>query len=263
MEFMIDGKSAYAYTAGHDIDPRKPTVVFIHGAGNDHTSWTQQSRYFAYHGRNVLSVDLPGHGRSAGPPLDTISRMADWIAAVLDEAKIERAAIVGHSMGSLVALDFAARHSARADKAVLAGTVVPMPVSQVLLDAARDDPHRAYDMVNIWGHAPASYMGANHFPGLWMMGYYVRLLERNAPDTLYRDFVACNAFADGFDDAARVKCPTLLVLGRRDAMTPANKATELAASIAGSRTVVIETSGHALMAEEPDRVRDELIAFLL
>jgi pimeloyl-ACP methyl ester carboxylesterase len=262
MEFTIAGKSAYAYTAAHDIDPALPTVVLIHGAGNQHTAWTQQSRYFAYHGRNVLSVDLPGHGRSAGPVLATIPLMADWIAALLDAARIERAAIVGHSMGSLVTLDFAARHAARADKAVLAGTVVPMPVSQALLEAARDHPHLAYDMINLWGHAPATYTRGNAFPGLWTMGYNLRVLERNAPDTLYRDFVACNAFAGGFDDAAKVTCPTLLILGRRDMMTPAKNAAELAARIAGSRTVVIETSGHGLMAEEPDRVRDALIAFL-
>jgi pimeloyl-ACP methyl ester carboxylesterase len=262
MEFTIAGKTAYAYTAGHAIDPAKPTVVFVHGAGSEHTAWTQQSRYFAYHGRNVLSVDLPGHGRSEGPTLETIPQMADWIALLLDAAKVERAALVGHSMGSLVALDFAARHAARAEKLVLCGTAVPMAVSPALLEAARDHPHQAYDMINLWGHAPAAYTRGNAFPGLWMMGYYLRVLERNAPDTLYRDFLACNAFAAGFDDAAKVKCPTLFILGRRDQMTQAKKAAELAARIEGSRTVLIDTAGHAMMAEEPDRVRDALIAFL-
>ena len=262
MIFTIGGRSAYVYTAGHALDPALPSVAFVHGAGAQHTSWTQQSRYFAYHGWNVLAVDLPGHGRSDGPTLDSVPKMADWIASVLDAAKIGHAAVVGHSMGSLVTLDLAARHPARIDKAVLAGTVVPMPVSQALLDAARDDPHRAYDMINLWGHAPASYTRGNAVPGLWLMGYYLRLLERNAPDTLYRDFAACNSFADGFGDAAKIKCPTLLILGARDAMTPAKKAMELAKRIAGARTVLIDTSGHGLMAEEPDRVRNALIEFL-
>lgn len=60
MEALVAGRKAFAYTAAHAIDPAKPTIVFVHGAGLDHSSWALQSRYFGYHGRNVLAVDLPG-----------------------------------------------------------------------------------------------------------------------------------------------------------------------------------------------------------
>ena len=72
MDINVDGKRAFAATGGQHFEARKPTVVFVHGGGLDHTVWALQTRYFAYHGRNVLAVDLPGHGKSDGPPLDSI-----------------------------------------------------------------------------------------------------------------------------------------------------------------------------------------------
>jgi pimeloyl-ACP methyl ester carboxylesterase len=117
-------------------------------------------------------------------------------------------------------------------------------------------------MVNLWSHAPASHVGGNTVPGAWMMGSSLRLLERTAPGTLHNDFSACNTYATGLDDAAMLKCPTLLLLGGRDMMTPPRRAKDLAAKIAGSRTIILPNAGHSLMTEEPDRVLDELIGFL-
>src|SRR6185436_552994 len=110
MQLQINGKAAFAYTAAHDIDPAKRTVVFVHGAGLDHSGWGLQSRYFGYHGFNVLAVDLPAHGRSEGPALNSVGEMADWVSAVLKQLNIAKASLAGHSMGSLVALEFAARY---------------------------------------------------------------------------------------------------------------------------------------------------------
>jgi pimeloyl-ACP methyl ester carboxylesterase len=262
MLFTVQGERVYAYTASHAVNKSKPTVVFIHGAGSDHSAWALQSRYFAYHGRNALAVDLPGHGRSTGNPRTTVAKMADWLIALLDAAGVASAALVGHSMGSLITLNTAARYPDRVAKAVLVGTVVPMAVSEGLLDASQHREHEAFDLVNLWSHAPASHVGGNTFPGGWMMGAQLRLLERTAPGTLHLDFAACNGYATGLTDAAQVKCPTLLLLGARDQMTPPRRATDLAAKITGSRTVVLPASGHSMMSEEPDRVLDELIAFL-
>jgi pimeloyl-ACP methyl ester carboxylesterase len=262
MRITVNGESVFVYTANHAIDTAKPSVVFIHGAGNDHAVWALQSRYFAYHGKNALAVDLPGHGRSAGKPLAGIAQMADWIIALLDATGIAGAALVGHSMGSLISLNTAARYAGRVAKVALIGTVVPMPVSDGLLDSAANREHDAFDMVNLWGHAPGSHIGGNTVPGMWMMGSSLRLMEHNPPGTLHNDFAACNSYATGLDDAATLKCPALLILGGRDLMTPPRRAKELAAKITGSRTVILPAAGHALMAEEPDRVLDELIAFL-
>jgi len=262
MNFTVGGKQVFAYTAAHAIDAALPTVVFVHGAGLDHSWFGLQSRYFGYHGRNVLALDLPGHGRSDGPPLDSVGAMADWVVEVLDGAGLGKAALVGHSMGALIALECAARHPARAERIALIGVGYPMKVSQAFLEAARANEQDAYDMSTIWGHGPRVPLGRNPNPGMWMYGDNLARLARLAPGVLYTDLKACNDYAAGLESAARVKCPALFLLGRRDMMTPPGAAAALAQAIAGSRTLQIGSSGHALMAEAPDAVLDALIEFL-
>ncbi|HVP08452.1 MAG TPA: alpha/beta hydrolase [Burkholderiales bacterium] len=262
MNLQVDGRAAFAYTAAHEIDPAKRSIVFVHGAGLDHSWWGLQSRYFGYHGFNVLAVDLPAHGRSEGAALTSIGEMADWVGKVLDEKKIKSAALVGHSMGSLVALEFAARYPERAERVALIGTAYPMKVGEAFLDAARRNDPSAYDMETIWGHAAQVPLAGNPNPGMWMYGDTLARLARLAPGVLYSDLAACNAYMGGLEAAAKVKCPALFVLGRRDVMTPPKAAAELAKAIAGSRTVQIGPSGHSLMAEAPDATLDALIEFL-
>jgi len=262
MNLRINGKSAYAYIGGRDFDPALPAVVFIHGAENDHCVWVLQSRYLAHHGRGVLAVDLPGHGRSDGPPLTSVEAIADWIVALLDAAGVKQATLVGHSMGSLVAVECAARYPERIAKIVLVGTAFPMKVSDELLDATRDDEPLAQDMVNIWSHAAYAQYPSNPGPGFWVMGENLRLMQRQKPGVMHTDFKACNDYANGLAAAARVKAPVLILAGRRDMMTPPRAAKELAAALADKRMVEIPGGGHALMAEKPDEVLDAIRAFV-
>lgn len=261
MDFSVDGRKAFAYTAAHAVDPTRPAVVFVHGAGLDHSWWGLQSRYFGYHGYNTLAVDLPGHGRSEGPPLSSIEKMADWVMRLLDAAGLAKAGIVGHSMGSLVALECAARYPARTERVALIGTAYPMKVSEAFLEAARRNDQSAYDMETIWGHAPRVPLGGNPNPGMWMYGDTLARLARLAPGVLHNDLRACNEYSAGLASAAKGACPALFVLGRWDQMTPPKAATSLAGAIAGSRTVTIGPSGHSLMAEAPDATLDALIEF--
>jgi len=261
VDFSLDGRKSFAYTAAHALDPAKPTVAFVHGAGLDHSWWGLQSRWFGYHGWNVLALDLPGHGRSEGPPLPTVEAMADWVVRALDANGVARAGLVGHSMGSLVALDAAGRHGSRVERIALIGTAVPMKVGEAFLDAAKRNDQAAYDMETIWGHAAQVPFAGNPNPGMWMYGDTLARLARLAPGVLYNDLNACNAYAGGMDAATKVKCPALFILGRRDVMTPPKAAADVAKAIAGSRTVQIGPSGHSLMAESPDDTLDSLIGF--
>jgi pimeloyl-ACP methyl ester carboxylesterase len=261
VNFTVDGRQAFAYTAAHALDPAKSTVVFVHGAGLDHSWWGLQSRYFGYHGRNVLAVDLPGHGRSEGSPLATIGEMADWVFRLLDAAQLQKASVVGHSMGSLVALECAARNPARTERIALIGTAYPMKVGEAFLDAARRNDHAAYDMSTIWGHAAQVPLGANPNPGMWMYGDMLARLERLAPGVLYNDLNACNEYAGGEAAAAKVKCPALFILGPRDQMTPTKAGLAFAKLVPGAQVVQLAPSGHSLMAEAPDATLDALIAF--
>lgn len=262
MQLQINGKSAFAYTAAREFDSAKRTIVFVHGAGLDHSGWGLQSRYFAYHGFNVLAVDLPAHGRSEGQALGTIRDMADWVKKILDEKKIKSAVVVGHSMGSLIALDFAARHSQSVEKIALIGVAYPMKVSDGFLDAARRNDPSAYDMETIWGHAAQVPLAGNPNPGMWMYGDTLARLSRLAPGVLHADLAACNAYVGGMENAAKVKCPALFILGARDVMTPPRGAEALINKIEKSASVRIASSGHSLMAEAPDATLDALIGFL-
>ena len=262
MNFEVAGKRVFAYTAAHELDPAKPSVVFVHGAGLDHSLFGLQSRYFGYHGRNVLALDLPGHGRSEGPPLATIEEMADWLCAVLKKTEIPKAAIVGHSMGSLVAIEFAARYPAQAERIAFCAVAFPMKVSEPYLAAARANDYSAFDMHTVWGHAAQVSFARNPNPGMWMYGDMLARLERLAPGVLHAGLKACNDYAAGLESAAKVKCPVLFILGRRDVMTPPRATQVLRDKFSDGRTVEIPVSGHSLMVEAPDEVLDALIGFI-
>jgi pimeloyl-ACP methyl ester carboxylesterase len=262
MRIEISGEEVYAYTGSRPFDPRLETVVFVHGAANDHGVWLLQSRYFAHHGRNALAVDLPGHGRSGGAVLASVRAVADWLIALLDALRIPAAALAGHSMGSLAALDAAGRHLERVSRLALLAPAVPMRVAEALLDAARRDDHAAFEMIVGWSFSPGDQLGGNRFPGVWMTGNGMRLMERSRPGALYADLLACHAYADGLASAASVRCPALVVMGERDQMAPPRNAASMIAALPDRRTVTIPDCGHSLMVEAPDAVLDALREFL-
>jgi pimeloyl-ACP methyl ester carboxylesterase len=259
MKLVVNGHEVYVATGNRDFDPEKATVLFIHGTGQDHTIWTLPTRYFARHDRNVLAVDLPGHGRSGGEPLETIEAMADWVIDVLDAAGLSSSAVVGHSLGSLVAIATAARHPQRVRTIALVGTTVPMPVSGFLLDNAKEDRHEAIEMLNFWGYSKSAQLGGNATPGNWMLGGGMRLMEKAGPGVIHVDLNACNEYIEGMAHANNVQCPALLILGERDMLTPVRSAMKVADALPTAEKVILGGSGHALLAERPDPVLDLLI----
>jgi len=258
MDLNVDGRNVYAATGGRPFDPAKPAVLMVHGAGMDHTVWQLPARWLAWHGHGVLAVDLPGHGRSEGPALTSLADMVAWLGRVMDAAGVQKAGIVGHSMGGAIAVEAAATLPERVTRIALLGTAAAIPVNKALLDAARDTPERAYEMMTTWSHAAGAKMGGNPVPGLWMTGGSLALLARNAPGVLYTDLAACAAWSTGAAAAARVRCPALAVLAANDIMTPTRNGAELARLIPGSTTVTIPDCGHMLLAEQPDATLDAL-----
>lgn len=265
MILNVHGHDAYCYTGGKPFDPALPTAVFIHGAQNDHSVWVLQTRYFAHHGFGVLAIDLPGHGRSKGSPLASVEAMADWLLALLDAAGVRQAMLVGHSMGSLIALETSYRAPDRVSKIALVATAYPMKVSDALLEAAKNEEQKAIDMVNIWSHSTISPKPSFPGPGAYEMGGSQRLMQRisrqNGEQVFYTDFFACNAYANGEAAAKSVICPALFLLGKRDLMTVPKAAATLTGAISHASVVQLENCGHALMSEQPDLVLDTLFSF--
>ncbi len=261
MDLEIGNARVFVADQGRPFDKRKPTLLFVHGSGMDHSVWPLQARHFAYRGWNALALDLPGHGRSEGDLLTSIEAMADWLAGLIEGLGIPRAGLVGHSMGSLVVLACAARAPARVERIALLGAAPAMPVHPTLLEAAARPEPLAPRMICDWGFGPAGHFGGHRSPGSWMLGHALTLLGQSAGPRLHTDLAACNAY-DGLAHAAQVACPALVLVGALDRMTPARQGAKLAAAIRGASLASLPRCGHMMLVEQPDATRDALDGFL-
>jgi pimeloyl-ACP methyl ester carboxylesterase len=260
MYLKVNGHETYCYTGGRAFDASKPTIVFIHGVVNDHSVWILQTRYLAHHGFNVLAVDLPGHCRSAGEAPSSVEDAAQFVTALLDAAEVPKAALVGHSWGSLIALEAASRLKERVTHRVLVGTAFPMKVSPMLLEASLNEPMKALEMINVFSRStlapPPSALG----PGTWVYGTSMalgrRVIASNTKiNVFHRGFKACDSYANGGAAIAAITCPVLFVLGAQDQMTLPKAAQPLIAKArdAGKHVQVVALPvGHHQMTELPD-----------
>lgn len=270
MDVTIKGHTIYCYTGGRDFDASQPTLVLIHGVVNDHSVWALQSRWFAHHGWNVLAIDLPGHCRSAGPAPESVQEGAEFIQSLLDALDIERAALVGHSWGSLIALEAAARLGNRISHLALIGTAYPMKVAPSLLEASKNAPESALRLVNVFSRATLSPPPGALGPGTWNFGAGLALgrkvLRSNSSvNVFHRGFVACDSYTGAIDAMSEVTCPVHFVLGAMDQMTPPKAAVLLidAARLHCSAISVDQLStGHNAMTEAPEATLSSLRNFL-
>ena len=266
MELTVNGARTFCYTGGKAFDAAKPTVVFVHGVLNDHSVWALQTRYLANHGWNVVAVDLPGHCKSAGDPPKSVEEAANFVLALLDALKVERAALVGHSFGALIALETAARAPERVTQLALVGVANPMKVSPALLENAQHQPAKAIAMVNVFSHSMLAPPPSGLGPGTWVYGGSRALMRRvlasnPGVNVFHRGFLACDSYAGGDAAIAKVRCPVLFVLGTSDAMTPPKAAQALQQKASDGRTVLVD-AGHQMMLEAPDAVLFALRDFL-
>ncbi|MBL8588155.1 MAG: alpha/beta hydrolase [Methylobacteriaceae bacterium] len=247
MKLLIDGREVFA--AGRLAGEGRRLIVFLHGAGMDHSVFAMQSRWFASRGFDVAALDWPGHGRSQGPPLASIAALADWTAMAIAACGAARAVLVGHSMGALAALDCAARHGDRVEALALLGAAARMPVHPDMLASAARNGEEAIAMVSLWGLGAPGVQGGAPAPGQWMLGAIRRLIEASPRGALHASLAACDSYGDATPAARQVACPTLVLSGERDLMTPAKGGRALAAAIAGARFETIPGAGHMMMIE--------------
>ena len=264
----------FAATGGKELSSELPLLVFLHGAGMDHTVWNLQTRYFAYHGYSVLAIDFPGHGRSDGTLLQSIEQMADWIPKLIDAAveisgkdgvsgsNSKQASLVGHSMGALVALECASRYPELLSSICLLGVSAKMPVHPVLLEAAANNDPLAYDLVTSWGHGTTGHFGKTPVPGMSLIGGGRALLSSAPQGTLGVGLAACNTYQNGLTAAGKVDCSTLCLMGSEDKMTPPKQGEKLAAQITKAKTHLIQDCGHMMMLEKSDQTLQALKAHL-
>ena len=266
MKITVNGHDTYCYTGGKAFDAAKPTAIFIHGVLNDHSVWVLQTRYLANHGWNVLAIDLPGHCRSAGDPPATVEAAADFVLALMDAASLKQAALIGHSFGSLIALEAAARAPERVTQLVLVGVAFPMKVAPALLESSLNEPMKALTMVNVFSRAtlapPPSALG----PGTWVYGASMalgrRVLASNTRVNLFHTgFSACDNYTHGEEAMAQVSSPVLFLLGSMDQMAHPKGAQGLIKRAKNAQVVQLP-GGHHQMNETPEPMLAALVKFL-
>jgi pimeloyl-ACP methyl ester carboxylesterase len=263
MRITIEDKSYYVGTGGKPFDSELPTVVFLHGTGMDHRAWALQTRWFAFHGYNVLAPDFPGHSLSEGKCPESIEDSAVWLEQMLDHLKVAAAHIVGHSQGFLSALEFAANSPKRVISLVGVGTAAAIPVNPALIKTAYESAFDAAKMMLQWGFGPNIHLGVSPTPGMQPLGQGLQIMGLNPIAT---DLEACAAYTGGAAATVKVSqleatIPTAMILAGKDKMTPI-KSGYAAATTLNAKVVVIENAGHMLHIEAPREVLDALRGFI-
>ena len=248
MDIQVNGKRVHAATGSRLINKEEPAVILLHGAGMDRTIWQLQTRNIAYMGRQAYALDLPGHGRSEGAPLITISEISEWVSDFMDAAELASASVIGHSMGALVAIEFAGNHPKKLNKLCLMGISEAMPL--------------APELIVFWGVGGKAQIGGHPHPGLWVHGASQTLIELSRPGVLFNDLVACDTYQGALTAAQKVQCDTRFILGKDDKMTPAKKSKPLVDAIKKSDVKFIEHCGHMMMTERPNLVYKAIAGFI-
>ena len=256
MIIKIENKSVYASDAGQGIDNSKDTIVFLHGSGLSHIVWSLTEQFFSNKKYNVLSIDLPGHGNSEGPCLDSIEKIANWLEKVFSELKLNNIILVGHSQGCLEILEYSFKYKNRLKKIVFVGGSYQMPVNKDLIDLASNGDTDAVKLMMKWG-----YEGSKKFIG----GNPVKRIiqsPRDISEILAIDLIASNNYQNGLNAAKAISCPTLLILGELDKMVNSEIGKKFSNLLKNSSTHIINGSGHMIMIEKAFEMREKILEFL-
>ncbi|MDA9661946.1 alpha/beta hydrolase [bacterium] len=256
MIFELENKNVHASNAGQELDYKRETIIFLHGSGLTHIVWSLVEQFFSNKNFNVLSIDLPGHGNSEGPCLQTIEEIADWLEKVFIKLKLEKVILVGHSQGCLEMLEYSNKYKNRIKKLVFMGGSYKMPVNQDLIDLAENGDADAVKLMTKW-----CYEGSKKFIG----GNPIKRIiqsPRDISEILGVDLVACNNYVNGSNAIKTIDCPTLFVFGALDKMCNLEAGKKFANMVNNSTTLVIEGCGHMIMIEKAFEMREKVLEFL-
>jgi len=256
LKITIQNKSVYASDAGQGIENSRDTIIFLHGSGLSHIVWSLTEQFFSNKKFNVLSIDLPGHGNSEGPCLDSIEKIADWLEKVFEELKLKNIILVGHSQGCLEALEYSFKYKNRLKKIVFVGGSYRMPVNKDLIDLASDGDSDAVKLMMKWG-----FEGSKKFIGGNPVEKIIQS-PRDISEILAVDLIACNNYQNGPDAAKALNCPALFIFGELDKMANLENGKKFANLVKKSTTHIIIGSGHMIMIEKAFEMREKILEFL-
>ena len=256
MIFQLENKNIHASDSGQGIDTNKDTIVFLHGSGLSHIVWSLAEQFFSSKNYNVLSIDLPGHGNSDGPCLDSVEKIADWMEKVFDKLKLENLILVGHSQGCLEILEYSSRYKERLKKLVFVGGSNKMPVHPDLIKLAQSGHSDAVKLMMKWG-----YEGSKKFIGGNPVEKIIQS-PRDISEILAVDLNACNNYSNGSEAAKVIDLPSMLIFGELDKMVNLEAGKKFSNLIKNSTTHVIKGCGHMIMIEKAFEMREKILEFL-
>jgi pimeloyl-ACP methyl ester carboxylesterase len=261
-DIEVDGKRAHYHDGGVPWQAGRPGLVFIHGAGCTHSFFQAQSRALAHHGYNVAVPDLPGHGASEDVRfIASVADYAAWVQRFAAALGLGAVHVVGHSMGAAIGVTLAANHPETVRSLALVGAGLEMKANPSLLRDCLDNQPHAVALITSFAHGAATHLGSGVIPGAWVLGMDRALIAPSAPAVLQRDFAVCDKWP-GAQDAAHVRCPTLVLSGAGDRMTAPKSGKLLADAIPGARYEVLPGTGHMLPTEAPREVLKKLTGWL-
>ncbi len=252
----MENKNVHASDSGQGIDTKKDTIVFLHGSGLSHIVWSLAEQFFSSKNFNVLSLDLPGHGNSDGPCLDSIEKIADWLENVFDKLKLKDLILVGHSQGCLEILEYSYKYKERLKKLVFIGGSNKMPVHPDLIELAQNGHSDAVKLMMKWG-----YEGSKKFIGGNPVEKIIQS-PRDISEILAVDLKACNNYSNGSEAAKDIDFPSMLILGELDKMINLEVGKKFSNLIKNSTTHVIKGCGHMIMIEKAFEMREKILEFL-
>ena len=256
MIIEIENKSVHASDAGQGVDNSKDTIVFLHGSGLSHIVWSLTEQFFSNKNFNVLSIDLPGHGNSEGPCLDSIEKITDWLEKVFEKLNLKNLILVGHSQGCLEAIEYSFKYKKRLKKMVLISGSYRMPVNKDLIDLASNGDSDAVKLMMKWGYEGSKkFIGGNPIE---------RIIQspRDISEILAVDLIACNNYANGSKAAQSISCPIMLVFGELDKMVNLEAGKKFENLVKNSTTHIIPGCGHMIMIEKAFEMREKVLEFL-
>ena len=256
MIFQLENKNIHASDSGQGIDINKDTIVFLHGSGLSHIVWSLAEQFFSSKNYNVLSIDLPGHGNSDGPCLDSVEKIADWMEKVFDKLKLKNLILVGHSQGCLEILEYSSRYKERLKKLVFVGGSNKMPVHPDLIELAQSGHSDAVKLMMKWG-----YEGSKKFIGGNPVEKIIQS-PRDISEILAVDLNACNNYSNGSEAAKVIDLPSMLIFGELDKMVNLEEGKKFSNLIKNSTTHVIKGCGHMIMIEKAFEMREKILEFL-
>ena len=256
MILEVDNKKVFASDAGKTFESDKHTIILLHGSGLSHIVWSLTEQYLSNKGYNILAIDLPGHGNSEGPSLESIEEISEWLNKIINNISIKSLSILGHSQGCLEAIEYASRYPKNIKNLILVSGSYRMPVNEDLIDLASAGDKDAINLMMKWG-----YEGSKKFIG----GNPVEKIinsSRAIREILAVDLIACNNYMNGLEAIKNIKCPTLLIFGELDKMVSLAKGKKFSELIPNSETYIIQNCGHMIMFENAFKMREKVIEFL-